>query len=140
MKRILLTLSLFLSVPVWSAVLPDLPAHPAAMTDHQLDAPCLGDIEKFCKGIEPGEGRIVKCLKENQQCLSPACKKASEAKKEEIKAKYEKKRTEVREACGDDFKKFCQGTKGPMKRLNCLKRHDDQLSAACKASISQKAQ
>ncbi len=34
---------------------------------------CRADAEKFCKGIAPGGGRILSCLKSRQQELQPAC-------------------------------------------------------------------
>jgi putative cell wall-binding protein len=34
---------------------------------------CLADVKKFCRGVKPGEGRIIACLKENSSKLSPAC-------------------------------------------------------------------
>ncbi|MBS0180331.1 MAG: cysteine rich repeat-containing protein [Nitrospira sp.] len=34
---------------------------------------CAEDVKKLCAGIKPGEGRIVQCLKEHTQDLSPAC-------------------------------------------------------------------
>jgi len=34
---------------------------------------CADDIEKFCKGIEQGEGRIAGCLEKHAGDLSPAC-------------------------------------------------------------------
>jgi len=35
---------------------------------------CSEDIQKFCKDLQPGGGRIAKCLKEHANDLSPACK------------------------------------------------------------------
>jgi len=35
---------------------------------------CEADARKFCKDVKPGEGRIVKCLKEHEKDLSPDCK------------------------------------------------------------------
>ncbi len=35
---------------------------------------CNGDIEKLCKDIKPGQGRIIQCLKTNKDKLSEACK------------------------------------------------------------------
>jgi hypothetical protein len=34
---------------------------------------CRADVEKFCKGIAPGGGRILSCLKSREPELQPAC-------------------------------------------------------------------
>ncbi len=44
------------------------------LTAAQRDA-CMGDYEKFCKGVMPGGGRIIACLARENDKLSPACKK-----------------------------------------------------------------
>jgi hypothetical protein len=35
---------------------------------------CQPDVDRFCKGIKPGEGRIIACLKSHEAELAPACK------------------------------------------------------------------
>lgn len=35
---------------------------------------CRDDVSKFCKDVQPGGGRIMECLKEHQNELSPECK------------------------------------------------------------------
>ncbi len=40
---------------------------------------CKADIDSFCAGVKPGEGRIVACLKENRDKLSEDCKTAAKA-------------------------------------------------------------
>jgi hypothetical protein len=35
---------------------------------------CNADVAKLCAAVEKGEGRIVKCLRENKERLSDACK------------------------------------------------------------------
>ncbi|MBL7665144.1 MAG: hypothetical protein JNM93_08425 [Bacteriovoracaceae bacterium] len=44
---------------------------------------CTAEIEKFCKNIEPGKMRIVRCLKENSKdaSFSETCKASMKRKK-----------------------------------------------------------
>jgi hypothetical protein len=43
---------------------------------------CRGDFEKYCKDVTPGGGRIIACLSQQGDKLSPACKSAlAEAEK-----------------------------------------------------------
>jgi len=44
------------------------------LTAAQRDA-CMGDYEKYCKGVVPGGGRIIACLAKESEKLTPACKK-----------------------------------------------------------------
>ena len=48
------------------------------MTAEQRSA-CMGDYEKFCKGVAPGGGRIIACLAKESDKITPACKKVLEA-------------------------------------------------------------
>lgn len=36
---------------------------------------CMGDYEKFCKGVAPGGGRVIACLSKSSDKLTPECKK-----------------------------------------------------------------
>ena len=40
----------------------------------QLAAMCVWDIERFCPDVAPGGGRILGCLQQNVDSLSPVCK------------------------------------------------------------------
>lgn len=40
----------------------------------QAKEACREDAEKFCKDIQPGEGKIVRCLKEHEASLSEKCR------------------------------------------------------------------
>jgi SET domain-containing protein len=35
---------------------------------------CTDDVQKLCKDVKPGAGRIVQCLRENEKQLSPECR------------------------------------------------------------------
>jgi cysteine rich repeat protein len=39
-----------------------------------LRSACGGDVRSYCAGVEPGGGRIARCLGANAASLSPACK------------------------------------------------------------------
>jgi hypothetical protein len=39
-----------------------------------LRSACGGDVRSVCGGVQPGGGRIVRCLAQNAGSLSPACK------------------------------------------------------------------
>jgi hypothetical protein len=41
-----------------------------------IHAACQDDVQKFCYDVQPGEGRIAKCLKEHKSEMSSECKKA----------------------------------------------------------------
>ena len=49
-------------------------AYAQELTAEQRSA-CMGDYEKFCKGVAPGGGRIIACLSKSSDKLTPECKK-----------------------------------------------------------------
>ena len=90
---------------------------------------CSGDVAKFCKNVQPGEGRIPKCLKEHEKELSPACKQHV--------ADMEKRLKETAGACQDDVMKFCKDVKsGEGRILRCLRAHQNELSPQCKERVT----
>ncbi len=42
---------------------------------------CAADYKSLCTGVQPGGGRIIACLKENETKLSSNCQKALTAAK-----------------------------------------------------------
>jgi hypothetical protein len=92
------------------------------------NGPCKEDMAKYCKDVKPGEGRIIKCMKEHEKDLSPGCK----AKIAEMK----EKRHEAREECKDDVVRFCGNVKpGEGRIIHCLKEHENDLTPQCKAKL-----
>jgi hypothetical protein len=53
----------------------------------EFEQVCSGDITQFCKEVQPGGGRIIKCLKEREKELSPPCS----AKIEMIGKRFQRK-------------------------------------------------
>jgi hypothetical protein len=93
------------------------------------DGPCAADAKKFCGDVQPGGGRIAKCMKSHQAELTPACQA-------EIK-RVEERVEQVKEECGADAKKFCQGIRpGQGRILACLKSHQAELAPACAAEFN----
>ncbi|MGZ3578458.1 MAG: cysteine rich repeat-containing protein [Syntrophales bacterium] len=85
---------------------------------------CKADIEKFCKDIKPGGGRIWVCLKSNGDRLSQECANQMALARE--------KSREFRQACKGDVEKFCKGmAAGKGGIVSCLKSHEAELSDAC---------
>jgi hypothetical protein len=95
---------------------------------------CRSDAQTLCKGVEPGGGRIAKCLKENDAKLSPACKeKLAEGKTKGDMLK--KKIGDAMQNCKADAEKFCKDVKpGGGRIMKCLKEHEAELSEGCKNS------
>ncbi len=34
---------------------------------------CADDVTRFCSGIQPGGGRIMRCLRERENDVTPQC-------------------------------------------------------------------
>lgn len=53
---------------------------PAAAAGPVVEA-CKKDVETLCPGVQPGDGRIAACMKENRRKLSDGCKAALKAQR-----------------------------------------------------------
>ena len=49
---------------------------PAPAAGQALKEACKGDYKTLCSEVQPGGGRIVACLKQQADKLSPGCKQA----------------------------------------------------------------
>jgi hypothetical protein len=109
-----LLLAVLVAVP--PAAFPSTPAE---------EKPCADEMEKFCKDVRPGEGRIVQCLRDHDSELSTVCR-------EKVKAVV-RRLEEAKQACAKDIAKFCAGvTPGGGRLMKCLKPHMNQLAPECR--------
>ena len=98
----------------------------AATTDAQAANPCAKDAAKFCKGVKLGQGRLIRCMWQHRDELSPECKE--KAKKDWERAMG------ISADCAADTKKFCKGIiPGAGRIIACLMSHEAELAPACKA-------
>jgi hypothetical protein len=76
-----LALSGLAPAPLWAS---DMPPAQEAAEDAARTVPggaskgvkaCHEDIERFCAKVEPGDGRLGRCLERNRRKLSSACRR-----------------------------------------------------------------
>jgi len=93
---------------------------------------CRPDVERLCKGVPPGEGRILECLKAHEAEISPACKEHAKAKLQEVKTNIQN----WQKACWQDAQRLCKDVPlGQGRLINCLQEHIEQVSPECKGSL-----
>lgn len=86
---------------------------------------CRADFAQFCKGTQPGQGRVLACLREHQEQLSPDCKSS----------------LENTQTCADRARQLCGGTgvdQAPERHAmrQCLQQHRDELPANCRSQLA----
>ena len=97
--------------------------------------PCSADLKKFCADVKPGDGRIMACLDQHKQELSPGCNARLAKLTEEAK--------EVGSACYDDIMLYCSVIKpGKGKLIQCLEKQrsygpSGRLSGSCDQKLKQ---
>ncbi|MBU2574054.1 MAG: cysteine rich repeat-containing protein [Elusimicrobia bacterium] len=101
-------------------------------TEAGLKKACKAELNKFCKGVKSGQKKGG-CLKENENKLSAACRKALKSLPSEPKggSGNHKAGAALMKACKDDISRFCAGAESDLKKGACLKKNENKLSAGC---------
>jgi hypothetical protein len=87
---------------------------------------CEGDIESTCPDVRPGQGAVLRCLRQSFYSLAPGCQDAVRGASEKL--------AEFKKACGPDAKRHCKGiAPGQGRILACLKSKEPELAPACQA-------
>jgi hypothetical protein len=121
-----MNLSLRFVVSLLAAVFFGIALVQTGLADAAEKGPCADDVAKYCKGVKPGHGNIMHCLKENNDKLSVACK-------EKMSTPPPKDARKGTGACREDIAKFCKGVKpGEGRIVQCMKARENELSAPCR--------
>jgi hypothetical protein len=96
---------------------------------------CKMEIEKYCGQVTPGQGRVLACLFAHGDKLSAKCEYAlydAAVQLERAVAAL----TYVANECDADLEKYCASiAPGEGRLLECLEKHDKQVSGRCKQAI-----
>eukprot|EP00898_Chlorokybus_atmophyticus_P002052 jgi/Chlat1/2848/Chrsp194S08770 len=102
--------------------------------DPGLNKYCSDDAKALCPDVEPGEGRVQACLRDNRASLTWECQE--ELFRQEVEdADDIRLDAKLRKACMVDKNKFCPDVPpGDARVKNCLEDHreDPGFSVACK--------
>ena len=97
---------------------------------------CGQDIEKYCKNVNLGGGRIQNCLIQNEAKVSAACK----ATNREVRALLQKRaaaRAGVMKICDADVRRLCGLVQpGDGNILECMLIAQRSVSARCNQAIT----
>ncbi len=96
---------------------------------------CSKEIATYCKGVTPGEGRVLACLFAYEDKLSNRCEYAlydAAAQLERAIAAL----TFLANECKDDLKTYCSNIKpGEGRLINCIDKNMEKVSTRCKQAI-----
>ncbi len=102
-----------------------------------LKKACHKELTTFCKGVQPGEGRILACLYAFQDRVSGKCEYAVY----DAAVQLERAATALKFAaaeCKDDLLKYCGNVEVGNGRVKaCLDKNEKSLSEKCKEALKQ---
>jgi hypothetical protein len=96
---------------------------------------CKTELEKYCNQVTPGQGRVLACLYAYGDKLSSKCEYAlydAAVQLERAVAAL----SYVANECDADLEKYCASIEpGEGRLLECIEKHDKQVSERCKKAI-----
>ena len=96
---------------------------------------CKVELEKYCKEVTPGDGRVLACLYAYGDKLSAKCEYAlydAAAQLERAVAAL----SYVANECNEDLDKYCSAiAPGEGRLLKCLEKKSKQLTKRCKQAL-----
>src|SRR5262245_9402935 len=102
-----------------------------------LKKACDKELTTFCKGVQPGEGRILACLYAFQDRVSGKCTyavydAANQLEQAAVALKF------AATECKEDLLKYCGNVEVGNGRVKaCLDKNEKSLSEKCKDALKQ---
>ena len=94
---------------------------------------CRADVERLCKGVQPGGGRIAQCLKDNEASVSAECKQHMAKMREHMQQRAQA----FDQACKGDVDQYCKNVqRGQGRVVHCLRDNEAKLSPSCKGELA----
>ena len=102
----------------------------------KLAAACGKDIDKFCKGVNLGNGQLGACLIKNRDAVSAGCNQTAGEILDGIDRRA-KARTVVLKICDADIRRLCGGVAaGDGQVLECMLTASRGVSKKCNQAIA----
>lgn len=96
---------------------------------------CKADLDKYCKDVKPGDGRLLACLYAHSDKISVRCEYAVYDAASQLERALTAL-TYVANECRDDLKANCANIKaGEGRLINCLEKNDAKVSGRCKLAM-----
>jgi hypothetical protein len=103
-----------------------LPAPAGAIAQQAVRQDCAADFTKVCAGVQPGEGRVMACVREHFGDLSAPCQNALLAN------------VTITRVCKADAEQKCAGIQAGGGRIQaCMKDHFTELGERCQHALLQ---
>jgi Cysteine rich repeat len=100
-----------------------------------LKKACNKELTTFCKGVVPGEGRVLACLYAFESKVSDKCAYAVYDAADQLEAAITALKFAATQ-CKDDLLKYCGNVKvGQGRGLACLNKNAKNVSQACNDAL-----
>mmetsp|Transcript_33669 Transcript_33669/g.73502 ORF Transcript_33669/g.73502 Transcript_33669/m.73502 type:complete len:1091 (-) Transcript_33669:561-3833(-) len=99
----------------------------------EVASQCAADMKELCPKVQPGRGRVLKCLKTKRSEIgSPGCRMAILRQLMRAAENWKLDRP-LAEKCMGDVLKLCRGIQPGDGRVHaCLRRNEDKLTPECR--------
>lgn len=89
---------------------------------------CAADHARLCPQRSVASDGAIRCLRSHVADVSPSCRRA-------LAARGEITLQRVRHACPNEIAAYCATGEGARHIIRCLRRRENDLSAACRAAL-----